>query len=104
LRNLKRVRQPRAIVIAFMADEDLRLVFKAPEGNGVNDAIAIALEGRPGRAFAFIDEASARFFRAGPGKPTVFGLYRPFARLFMRRPLATRARPLSKRPSAAYFD
>src|ERR1700754_3558117 len=40
LRDLERVRQPRAEEIAFVIDEDLRLVLEAPERRRVNDAIA----------------------------------------------------------------
>jgi hypothetical protein len=47
------MREARAVVIALVIDEDLRLVLEAAERNRVNDPIAIALERRSGRAFRF---------------------------------------------------
>ena len=47
LRHLDRVRQPVAVVVALVVDEDLRLVFEPAEGGRVDDAVAVALEGRP---------------------------------------------------------
>ncbi len=49
LRDFERVRQPRAIVIAGRREEHLRLVLEPTERLGVDDAIAIALEGRANR-------------------------------------------------------
>ena len=49
LRHFERVRQARAVVIAGRREEHLRLVLEAPERLGVDDAIAIALEGRADR-------------------------------------------------------
>ncbi len=46
LRNLERVRQPRAVVIACRGEEDLRLVLQPAKGLGVDDAVPIALEHR----------------------------------------------------------
>src|SRR5450755_1248656 len=43
LRHFQRVRQARAVVIAFERDEDLRLVLQPPERTRVNDAVAVAL-------------------------------------------------------------
>ena len=48
LRDLERVRQPRAVVIAGRREEDLGLVLQPPERLAVDDAIAIALERRAG--------------------------------------------------------
>src|SRR6266849_5459202 len=42
LRDFERVRQPVAEVIGIARGENLRLGFEAPEGSGVNDAVAIA--------------------------------------------------------------
>ena len=47
LRDLERVRQPRAVVIAGRREEHLRLVLQPAERLAVDDAIAIALKGRP---------------------------------------------------------
>ena len=44
LRDLDRMREPRAVHVAFVVDEHLRLVDQAPEGVRVNDAVAVALE------------------------------------------------------------
>jgi hypothetical protein len=49
LRYLERMRETCPIVIASRREEHLRLVLEAPERLAVNDAIAIALEGRPNR-------------------------------------------------------
>ena len=49
LRDLERVRQPRAVVIAGRREEHLRLVLEPPERLRVDDAIAVALEHRPDR-------------------------------------------------------
>ena len=50
LRHLDRVGQPRAVVVALVRDEDLRLVLEAAEGGGMDDAVAVALERRARRA------------------------------------------------------
>ena len=60
LRHLDRMRQPRAVVVALMRDEDLRLVLEPAEGGGMDDAVAVALERRAGRAFDLVAEAAAR--------------------------------------------
>ncbi len=49
LRHLQRVRQARAVVIAARREEHLRLVLQPAKRLGVDDAIAIALEGRTDR-------------------------------------------------------
>ena len=46
LRDLERVREPRAVVIARRREEDLRLVLQPAERLAVDDAVAIALERR----------------------------------------------------------
>ena len=43
LRDFEAVREPRAEKVAFVIDEDLRLVFEASEGRGMDDAVAVAL-------------------------------------------------------------
>ena len=45
LGHLQRMRQPRAEQVAFMVDEDLGLVDQAAERGGMDDAVAVALEG-----------------------------------------------------------
>ena len=50
LGNLQGMRQPRTKKVTFMVQEHLRLVDKAPERGGVNDAIAIPLVVRAGRS------------------------------------------------------
>ena len=61
LRDLERVRQPRAVVVALGRDEDLRLVLQAPERLAVHDPVAVALQRRAQRAVGLVDA------RAGPG-------------------------------------
>ncbi len=68
LRHLDAVGQPRAIVVAFVEDEDLSLVFQPPEGGAMDDAVAVALELRAGRARRLGEPAATRFRRpAGIG-------------------------------------
>jgi len=45
LGDLQRMRQAGAVVVALIVDEDLGLVLQAAEGSGVQDAVAVALEG-----------------------------------------------------------
>ena len=42
LRNLERVRQPRAMVIVGLVDQNLRLVHQPAKGGAMDDAIPIA--------------------------------------------------------------
>ena len=44
LGHFQGVGQAGAVVIAFVVDEDLGLVFQAAEGGGMQDAVAVALE------------------------------------------------------------
>ena len=60
LRHLEAVGEPRAVMIAFVIDEDLGLVFEATKGRRVEDAIAVALKDGPRRAFRLGDRGSAR--------------------------------------------
>ena len=60
LRDLERVRQPRAVVIAGRREEDLRLVLQPPERLAVDDAIAVALEGGTDVVFGLGPQPSAR--------------------------------------------
>ena len=50
LRHLQRVRQPRAVVVALVEHEHLRLVGEPPEGRRMQDAVAVALERAARRA------------------------------------------------------
>ena len=60
LRDLERVRQPRAVVIACRREEHLRLVLEPAERLGVHDAIAVALERRTHVVFRFFAQPPAR--------------------------------------------
>ena len=64
LRHLERVRQPRAVVIALVEDEHLRLVGQTAEGGRVQHAVAVALEGAAGRALGLGVQAAAARNRA----------------------------------------
>src|SRR5690606_16015850 len=60
LRHLDRVRQPRAVMVAVLGDEDLRLVLQPPEGGRVDDAVAVALEFGARRAGILLVKPAAR--------------------------------------------
>ena len=63
--HLQAVREARAIVVALVKHEHLRLVGEAPEGGGVHDAVAVALEGGAhGAGGLGMDAAGTRL---GPG-------------------------------------
>ena len=69
LRDLDRVGQAIAVVIAFVIDEDLRLVVEAAESGGVDDAVAVALEGGAIEVLFFrIRAAPARAAADGVGR------------------------------------
>ena len=53
LRHFQGVGQAGDEMVAAWRDEDLGLVFQAPEGIGVNDAVAVALKGSPQRTRFF---------------------------------------------------
>jgi hypothetical protein len=44
LRHLQRMGQAGAEIVALMLHEDLRLVLEPPEGRGMDDPVAVALE------------------------------------------------------------
>ena len=48
LRHFEGVGEPRAVVVALVEDEDLRLVLEPAEGGRVDDAVAVAAERRCG--------------------------------------------------------
>ncbi len=68
LRDLEAVRQARAVMVALVRDEDLRLVLQPAEGGRVDDAVAVALERRARRAFGLGMEPAAARFRGGMNK------------------------------------
>ena len=75
LRDLERVRQPGAVVVALRREEDLRLVLEAPERLGVEDPVAVALEIRAQRAGLLGQGAApARGRRAARGCSTAFSI------------------------------
>ena len=51
-------------MVAGRVDEDLRLVHQPPEGLGVDDPVAVALEGRPQQARLLLARAPARLVGA----------------------------------------
>src|SRR5665213_1446332 len=59
LRHFEAVRQPGAVVVALVIDEDLGLVLQTPEGRRMDDAVAVALERRATRAFWLLTESAA---------------------------------------------
>ena len=65
LRDLERMGQPRAEMVALVVDEDLRLVLQPPKGVGVDDAVAVALERRAERIVRLGVDAPARGRRIG---------------------------------------
>ena len=60
LRDLERVREPRAVVIAGRREEHLRLVLQPPERLAVDDAVAVALKRGAHVVFRRGAEAPAR--------------------------------------------
>src|SRR5690606_249771 len=69
LRHLQRVRQARAVVVALVVHEDLRLVLEAPERAGVQDAVPVLLEGRAVPALGLgVDPAPRLGGEAGVGR------------------------------------
>ena len=62
--GLQRVGEAGAVVVALGRDEDLGLVLEPPEGLGVDDAVAVALERRADGAVGLLDRALRR---VGPG-------------------------------------
>ena len=69
LRHLDRMRQPCAVMVAFMGNEYLRLVLQPAKGRRMDDAVAVALERRAGRALHLVEQPPARLGRiAGIGR------------------------------------
>jgi hypothetical protein len=65
LRDLERVREPGAIVIAGRGEEDLGLVLQPPERLAVDDTVTIALERRADRIFLLRPQTTARVAALG---------------------------------------
>ena len=63
LGHLERVSETGDVVVAFGVEEDLGLVFKPAKGLGVDDPVAIALEGGPELVRLFCNFAALRFER-----------------------------------------
>ena len=59
LRNFEAVREACAVMVAFVVDEYLCLVFQAAESSGMDDAVTVALERGARVAFFLAVEASA---------------------------------------------
>jgi len=51
LGDLDRMGKAGAVMIALVIDEDLGLVLETAKGRGMDDAVAVALEGSTGRRF-----------------------------------------------------
>ena len=92
LRDLQRVGEARAVVVALVVDEDLRLVLEPPEGRAVDDPVAVALvdgsaagarprgsAGRGSRRSASRRARGAAILHAPPA-PTVHELHRVLLR------------------------
>ena len=63
LRDFETVRQPRAVMIALVIDEDLGLVLQPAERGRMDDAVAVALKRRAHVAFRLRVEPAAAVFR-----------------------------------------
>ena len=63
LRDLDRVGEARAVMVALVGYEDLCLVGETPEGGGMDDAVAVALEFGAGGRRGLREQPPAR----GPG-------------------------------------
>ena len=65
LRDFQRMRQPRAVVVSLVIDEDLRLVGQPAECGRMDDAVAVAAEDIAGRARRLRIAAAAALRRIG---------------------------------------
>ena len=63
LRDLQAVRQPRAVMVALVVDEDLRLMDQPAERGRMDDAVAVALIDRARGAGRLLVEAGRGFPR-----------------------------------------
>jgi hypothetical protein len=90
LSDLKGMGQPCAKIIAFVIDEHLGLVLQAPEGCRVQDAVPVALEGRPvTRLFVWILAAFGTLTAKSIwGERLIFNLFKTFSGMNHRLILA----------------
>src|SRR5580704_17068518 len=65
LRDFDRMGEAGAEMVAFMMDEHLRLMGKAAKGGGMDDAVAVALEGRARRRGCLVMQPPAGGRRIG---------------------------------------
>ena len=65
LGHLDRVGEAGAVVVALVLDEDLGLVLEPAEGRGMDDAVAVALEGRAVGGALFGEAPAAALFGTG---------------------------------------
>ena len=70
LRNVDGVREPRAEMVAFGRKKDLRLVFQAQKGLGINEAVAVALEVGAGMLMCVMVTFQSEAFRRQQSFPT----------------------------------
>ena len=63
-RGLERVGHARPVVVASWIDEDLRLALQAAKRLGVEDPVAVALEGRAKSAVVLVPQPAASLVRA----------------------------------------
>ena len=61
LRDFEAVRQPGAVMVALMRDEDLRLVHQPPERGRMENAVAVALKRRAHPVLRLAMEPAAAF-------------------------------------------
>ena len=82
LRDVERVREPNAVVVALWRQEHLRLVLQPAERLGVRDAVAIPLEDRADRVLRLVALPPLRLRgqRGGIGERVSLDLLGAFAR------------------------
>ena len=82
LRHFQRMRQAGAEMVFFGIDKDLRFVFQAAEGFGMQDAVAVALKGGADRIGGFGPNAALGQGRFGRplGQTGDLPLFLPFTR------------------------
>ena len=57
LGHLQRVGEPRAIIIAFVIDKNLRFIFETSESGCMQDTVSVTLKGCPIIRFIFLDDS-----------------------------------------------
>ena len=53
--------EARTVMVALVIHEDLRFIFEATEGHGMNDTVTVALVRRAHGAFLFRYQSATRF-------------------------------------------